>query len=69
MKNICFNYQVKIDNKLIKVANEVATGKTIKIALDKMHERKETIEQQYKKLFPRYMQVSCEINKIKEISR
>ena len=48
MKNICFNYQVKIDNKLIKVANEVVTGKTIKIALDKMHERKETIEQQYK---------------------
>ena len=43
MKNIYFNYQVKIDNKLIKVANEVATGKTIKIALDKMHERKETI--------------------------
>ncbi len=64
MKNIYFNYQVKIDNKLIKVANEVATGKTFKIALDKMHERKETIEQQYKKLFPRYMQVSCEINKI-----
>lgn len=64
MKNIYFNYQVKIDNKLIKVANEVVTGKTIKIALDKMHERKETIEQQYKKLFPRYMQVSCEINKI-----
>lgn len=64
MKNICFNYQVKIDNKLIKVANEVATGKTFKIALDKMHERKELIEQQYKKLFPKYMQVSCEINKI-----
>lgn len=64
MKNIYFNYQVKIDNKLIKVANEVVTGKTIKIALDKMHECKETIEQQYKKLFPRYMQVSCEINKI-----
>ena len=64
MKNIYFNYQVKIDNKLIKVANEVVTGKTIKIALDKMHERKDTIEQQYKKLFPRYMQVSCEINKI-----
>ena len=64
MKNIYFNYQVKIDDKLIKVANEVATGKTIKIALDKMHERKETIEQQYKKLFSRYMQVSCEINKI-----
>ena len=64
MKNIYFNYQVKIDNRLIKVANEVVTGKTIKIALDKMHERKETIEQQYKKLFPRYMQVSCEINKI-----
>ena len=56
--------QVKIDNKLIKVANEVVTGKTIKVALDKMHERKETIEQQYKKLFPKYMQVSCEINKI-----
>ena len=64
MKNICFNYQVKIDNKLIKVANEVVTGKTIKIELDKMHKSKETIEQQYKKLFPRYMQVSCEINKI-----
>lgn len=64
MKSICFNYQVKIDNKLIKVANEVATGKTFKIALDKMHERKELIEQQYKKLFPKYMQVSCEINKI-----
>ena len=64
MKNIYFNYQVKIDNKLIKVANEVVTGKTIKVALDKMHERKETIEQQYKKLFPKYMQVSCEINKI-----
>lgn len=64
MKNIYFNYQVKIDNKLIKVANEVVTGKTFKIALDKMHERKELIEQQYKKLFPRYMQVSCEINKI-----
>ena len=64
MKNIYFNYQVKIDNKLIKVANEMVTGKTIKIALDKMHERKETIEQQYKKLFPKYMQVSCEINKI-----
>ena len=64
MKNIYFNYQVKIDNRLIKVANEMVTGKTIKIALDKMHERKETIEQQYKKLFPKYMQVSCEINKI-----
>lgn len=64
MKNIYFNYQVKIDNKLIKVANEVVTGKTFKIALDKMHERKELIEQQYKKLFPKYMQVSCEINKI-----
>lgn len=69
MKAIAFNYQVKIDNKLIKVANEVATGKTVKIALDKMHERKGTIEQQYKKLFPRYMQVSCEINKITEVSK
>ena len=67
MKNIYFNYQVKIDNKLIKVANEVATGKTFKIALDKMHERRKAIEEQYKKPFPKYMQVSCEINKIKEI--
>lgn len=64
MKGITFNYQVKIDNQLVKVANEVAVGKTLKIALGKMQERKEAIESQYKKLFPRYMQVSCEINKI-----
>lgn len=64
MKGIAFNYQVKIDNQLVKVANEVAVGKTLKIALGKMQERKEAIESQYKKLFPGYMQVSCEINKI-----
>lgn len=69
MKAITFNYQVKIDSKLIKVANEVATGKALNIALEKMNERRRAIEEQYRKLFPKYMQVSCEINKIMEVSK
>ena len=69
MKAITFNYQVKIDGELIKVANEVATGKTFKVTLKNMNERKRAIEEQYKKLFPKSTQVSCEINKIMEVSR
>ena len=69
MKNIYFNYQVKIDNKIVKTAAEIITAQTLDIALCKMHERKSIIENQYKKTFKNYMQVSCEINKIKEISR
>lgn len=69
MKNICFNYQVKIDNKVVKTAAEIITAQTLDIALCKMHARRKVIEEQYKKPSPTYMQVSCEINKIKEISK
>lgn len=69
MKTIAFNYQVKIDNEIIKTAAEIIIAQTLDIALCKMYERKSIIENQYKKTFKNYMQVSCEINKIKEISR
>ena len=69
MKTIIFNYQVKIDNKIVKTAAETITAQTLDIALCKMHERRKVIEEQYKELSPTYMQVSCKINKIKEISR
>lgn len=69
MKNIYFNYQIKIDNKVVKNAAEIITAQTLDIALCKMHARRKVIEEQYKELSPTYMQVSCKINKIKEISR
>ena len=69
MKTIAFNYQVKIDNKTVKTAAEIITAQTLDIAFCKMHERRKVIEEQYKELSPTYMQVSCKINKIKEISR
>ena len=69
MKTIIFNYQVKIDNKIVKTAAEIITAQTLDIALCKMHERRKIIEEQYKTPSPKRMQVSCEINKIKEISR
>ena len=69
MKTIAFNYQVKIDNKTISTTAETVTAQTIDIAFCKMYERRKAIEEQYKKPFPKYMQVSCEINKIKEISK
>lgn len=65
MKTIIFNYQVKIDNKIVKTAAEIITAQTLAIALCKMHARRKVIEEQYKK--PAYMQASCKINKIKEI--
>lgn len=69
MKAITFNYQVKIDNKPIKTAAEIISAQTLDLAFVKMQERKDAIERQYKETFPRYMQVSCEINKIMEVSR
>ena len=69
MKNIYFNYQVKIDNKIVKTAAEIITAQTLDIAFCKMNARRKVIEEQYKKPSPTYMQVSCEINKIKEISK
>lgn len=64
MKTITYSYQVKIDNKIVKVVNEIAIDKTLNLALIKMQEHKSAIEAQYKKTFPGYMRVSCEINKI-----
>ena len=69
MKTIAFNYQVKIDNKIVKTAAEIITAQTLDIAFCKMHERRKVIEEQYKELSPTYMQVSCKINKITEVSK
>lgn len=69
MKIIAFNYQIKVDNKPVKIAAETISAQTLDVAFNKMHERKDAIERQYKETFPRYMQVSCEINKIMEVSK
>ncbi len=69
MKSIIFRYQIKVDNKLIKTAVETISAQTLDVAFNKMHERKNAIERQYREIFSNYMQVSCEINKIMEVSK